>query len=62
MNGRHFMGFRQLVQKLERTTPIISILQDDSNGCHSMVFRHKFKDWDEIVFNRIVTQNSVSNS
>ena len=27
MNG-HFTGFRQLVQKLERTTPIISSLQD----------------------------------
>ena len=27
MNGR-FMGFRQLVQKLQRITPIISTLQD----------------------------------
>ena len=27
MNG-HFMGFRQLVQKAERITPIISTLQD----------------------------------
>ena len=30
MNG-HFMGFRQLVQKLERITPIISTLQDKQN-------------------------------
>ena len=29
-NG-HFMGFRQLVQKLERITPIISFLQDKQN-------------------------------
>ena len=26
------MGFRQLVQKFERITPIISILQDKQNG------------------------------
>ena len=30
MNG-HFIGFRQLVQKLERITPIISTLQDKQN-------------------------------
>ena len=30
MNGR-FMGFRQLVQKLERITPISSTLQDMQN-------------------------------
>ena len=30
MNG-HFMGFRQLVQKLEQKTPIISTLQDRQN-------------------------------
>ena len=30
MNG-HFMGFPQLVQKLERITPIISTLQDKQN-------------------------------
>ena len=31
MNG-HFMGFRQLVQKLERITPIISTLQDKTEN------------------------------
>ena len=30
MNG-HFMDFCQLVQKLERITPIISTLQDNQN-------------------------------
>ena len=30
MNG-HFMGFHQLVQKLEQITPIISTLQDKQN-------------------------------
>ena len=30
MNGR-FMGFRQLVQKLQRITPITSSLQDKQN-------------------------------
>ena len=30
MNG-HFMGFRQLVQKLERITPVIFTLQDKQN-------------------------------
>ena len=30
MNG-HFMSFRQLVQKLQRITPIISTLQDKQN-------------------------------
>ena len=27
----HFMGFHQLVQKLERITPVISTLQDKQN-------------------------------
>ena len=27
----HFMGFRQVVQRLERITPIISTLQDNQN-------------------------------
>ena len=30
MNG-HFTGFHQLVQKIERITPIISTLQDKQN-------------------------------
>ena len=30
MNG-HFIGFQQLVQKLERITPIISTLQNKQN-------------------------------
>ena len=37
MNG-HFLGFRQLVQKLERITPIISTLKDNQNEWSSYGF------------------------
>ena len=47
MNG-HFMGFRQLVQKLELITPIISTLQDKQNG-HFMGFRQLVQKLDRLT-------------
>ena len=41
------MGFRQLVQKFERITPIISTLQDKQNNWPSYGFRQLLQKLDK---------------
>ena len=57
----HFMGFRQLVQKLERITPIISTLQDKQNEWSFYGFRQPVQKLERIapIISTLQDKNTV---